>query len=50
MSTITKTAGGQYRLYSEDGKVIGDFKNMRDAKRRQLDRAIFLKATQGKKK
>lgn len=44
MSTITKTAGKQFRLYSEEGENLGTFKNMRDAKKRQLERATWQKA------
>lgn len=49
MSTIVKTAGNQFRLYGEDGENLGTFKNMRDAKKRQMEREIF-KRTQPKKR
>lgn len=41
MSQIVKTAGKQFRLYGEDGENLGTFKNMRDAKRRQLERETW---------
>lgn len=41
MSTIVKTAGKQFRLYGEDGTDLGTFKNMRDAKKRQLERETW---------
>lgn len=50
MSTIQKTAGKQYRLYSEDGTDLGTFKNLREAKRRQMEREVFLRAQPKKKK
>ena len=49
MSTITKTAGKQFRLYSEEGENLGTFKNMRDAKKRQLERATWQKMQPKKK-
>lgn len=45
---IVKTAGKQYRLYADDGKVLGTFGNMREAKKRQIDRDVYLKATKKK--
>ena len=38
MSTIVKTQGKQFRLYSEDGTVLGTFGSMREAKQRQIER------------
>lgn len=49
MSTIVKTAGKQFRLYGEDGTDLGTFKNMRDAKKRQLERATWQKMQPKKK-
>lgn len=50
MSTIVKTAGKQYRLYSENGTDLGTFKNMRDAKKRQLERETFKRLQPKSKK
>lgn len=49
MSTIVKTAGKQYRLYSEEGTVLGTFDKMRDAKKRQLERETWKKMQPTKK-
>lgn len=49
MSTIVKTQGKQFRLYSETGTVLGTFASMREAKKRQLERETF-KRIQPKKK
>lgn len=40
---IVKTAGKQYRLYNEDGKPVGSFTNLRDAKLRMNKRGEYLK-------
>lgn len=50
MSTITKTAGKQFRLYSENGENLGTFKTLRDAKKRQLERETWKRLQSKKKK
>ena len=49
MSTITKTAGKQFRLYGENGENLGTFSNMREAKRRQVERATWQRLQPKKK-
>lgn len=46
---LVKTAGRKYRLYNEDGKPVGDFDSMRDAKLRMQKRSEFLKHGKSKK-
>ena len=50
MSTIVKTAGKQFRLYSEDGENLGTFTKLREAKKRQLERETWKKMQPKKKK
>lgn len=50
MSQIVKTAGKQFRLYGEDGENLGTFAKMREAKKRQLERATWIKMQPKKKK
>lgn len=50
MSTIQKTAGKQFRLYGEDGTVLGTFDKLREAKKRQLERETWKKMQPKKKK
>lgn len=47
---IVKTAGKQFRLYSEDGTVLGTFANQRDARKRQVERDAYIKAQKKVKK
>ena len=49
MSTIVKTAGKQFRLYSEDGENLGTFTKLREAKKRQLERETWKKMQPKKK-
>lgn len=41
---IVKTAGRQFRLYSETGTVLGTFASQREARKRQVERDAYLKA------
>lgn len=49
MSTIVKTAGKQFRLYSENGENLGTFAKLREAKKRQLERETWKKMQPKKK-
>lgn len=47
---IVKTAGKQFRLYSEDGAVLGTFATQSAARRRQVERDAYKKAEKKSKK
>lgn len=47
---IVKTAGKKFRLYSDEGNVLGTVDTMREAKRRMIERDAYKKAEKNVKK
>lgn len=50
MTKIVKTAGKKFRLYSDDGNVLGTVDTMREAKHRVMERDAYKKAEKKVKK